>query len=125
MLLSIRLVSRAAVQRQTLTLSRAQVLFTPELLKRAAEEKLNLIERLDVSKETQAAVKLLGELHRQFQDWPLALAAYNQGEKWVRNAIQTGGTRDAWKLVEQGLLNDYLPTFATTWLVMQQPQLVE
>lgn len=66
-------------------------------------------ERLDVEKETRAAVHLLADLHARYQDWPLAIAAYNMGERAVDAAITTGGTRDAWALVDQGLLNDYLP----------------
>ena len=66
-------------------------------------------ERLDVDKETAAAVRLLTDLHARYGDWALAVAAYNMGDKAVDAAIAEGGTRDAWALVDQGRLNDYLP----------------
>lgn len=66
-------------------------------------------ERLDIDKETDAAVRLLTDLHARYQDWPLAVAAYNMGPRAADAAIAAGGTRDAWALVDQGRLNDYLP----------------
>lgn len=44
--------------------------------------------RLDVIASTNAALDYLQYLHNMFNDWPLALAAYNSGEGTVRRAIQ-------------------------------------
>jgi soluble lytic murein transglycosylase-like protein len=55
-------------------------------------------ERLDPVKSTHAAARYLKELHRQFQDWPLALAAYNVGEQRVERAMDRLGARDFWTL---------------------------
>ncbi len=51
-------------------------------------------ERLDLHRSTEAAVIMLKELHRQFNDWHLALAAYNCGAGRVRSAIRRAHSRD-------------------------------
>lgn len=49
-------------------------------------------ERLDPSKSTVAACKLLSELHRMYGDWWLAIAAYNCGPGNVNRAIRRAGS---------------------------------
>jgi membrane-bound lytic murein transglycosylase D len=51
-------------------------------------------ERMDLHRSTEAAVLMLKDLHEQFGDWPLALAAYNSGGGRVRRAIRKAGSRD-------------------------------
>ncbi len=51
-------------------------------------------DRLDVHKSTRAAAHYLRDLHLQFGSWPLALAAYNAGEKLVQNAVLRAGSED-------------------------------
>jgi soluble lytic murein transglycosylase-like protein len=63
-------------------------------------------ERLDPVKSTHAAARYLKELHRQFQDWPLALAAYNAGEDRVKRALEQLGARDFWTLSRRAALPD-------------------
>ena len=55
-------------------------------------------ERRDPIKSTYAAAKYLKKLYEEFDDWFLALAAYNTGELRVWRAIRREGTRDYWKL---------------------------
>ncbi|MBB4079108.1 membrane-bound lytic murein transglycosylase D [Lewinella aquimaris] len=50
-------------------------------------------ERLDLHRSTEAAVLMLKDLHAQFGDWHLALAAYNCGAGRVRKAIRSAGSR--------------------------------
>ena len=51
-------------------------------------------DRLDILKSTRAAARYLRDLHAQFGDWSLALAAYNAGEIVVRNAVLRSGSKD-------------------------------
>jgi membrane-bound lytic murein transglycosylase D len=51
-------------------------------------------DRLDVPKSTRAAARYLRDLHAQFGDWSLALAAYNVGEMVVQNAVLSSGGKD-------------------------------
>ena len=82
-------------------------------------------ERLDLDRETGAAIDLLDDLHAQYGDWGLALAAYNQGPNKVDQAIRQGGTRDVWALQQQGLLNDYVAQVMAAVLVLRHPEWVD
>jgi membrane-bound lytic murein transglycosylase D len=64
-----------------------------------AAKHLNLVrdefkdERRDIVRSTQAALDLLDELHKQFGDWNLALAAYNWGPGNVSRALGSNARR--------------------------------
>ncbi len=56
-------------------------------------------ERCDPIKSTEAACDYLMKLHNIFDDWNLALAAYNSGPGNVNRAIRrSGGKRDYWDI---------------------------
>ncbi|MBX9603675.1 MAG: lytic transglycosylase domain-containing protein [Bryobacteraceae bacterium] len=61
-------------------------------------------ERSDPAKSTRAAARYLKLLYARFGDWPLALAAYNAGERTVQEAARKGQTTDFWRLADAGLL---------------------
>ena len=61
-------------------------------------------ERNDPAKSTRAAARYLKLLYGRFGDWPLALAAYNAGERTVQEAVRKGQTTDFWRLADAGLL---------------------
>jgi membrane-bound lytic murein transglycosylase D len=56
-------------------------------------------ERNDPLKSTEAACQYLTQLYRIFDDWNLALAAYNSGPGNVNKAIRrSGGKKDYWAI---------------------------
>ena len=72
-------------------------------------------ERRDPWKTSIAAVKKLKWNYSQFNDWPLALAAYNSGVGTIRTAVKKAGKADYWYLAEHGYLKKetlyYVPKF--------------
>lgn len=61
-------------------------------------------QRLDPYASTEAAVKMLAFLYKQFGDWGLVLAAYNSGHGRVKKAMKLSGSNDYWTV------KAYLPT---------------
>jgi hypothetical protein len=84
-------------------------------------------ERLDVAAETGAAIRLFSSLHLQFKDWGLALLAYNAGSALVERAIRQTGSRDVWKLIDQGYENDpeYVPRVMAVILILENPTVLD
>ena len=70
-------------------------------------------ERLDVERSTRAAAHYLRDLYQRFGSWPLALAAYNAGERRVQQAVERSGTPDFVQLSSLRLLpqetRNYVP----------------
>lgn len=63
---------------------------------RKTKDRPGVDERLDPEKSTDAAMKYLAALHKEFGDWRLVLLAYNEGEEGVRRAMARLRTRDPW-----------------------------
>ncbi|WP_081859146.1 LysM peptidoglycan-binding domain-containing protein [Desulfohalovibrio reitneri] len=63
-------------------------------------------QRRDPYKATHSAVDYLTRLHEMFDDWHLALAAYNAGEGRVGRAIKRSGCNDYFEMTES---RRYLP----------------
>lgn len=82
-------------------------------------------ERADPEKSTRAAAAYLKDLHRMFDDWSLALAAYNCGPGRVRRTLDQSGASSFWELLDEGLLpketRGYVPTFFATILIASDP----
>ena len=71
-------------------------------------------ERRDPVKATHAACKYLKDLYKRFDNWNLAIAAYNCGEGRVLRASKLHQTYDFWQLhppKKQGIISHtfYLP----------------
>lgn len=71
-------------------------------------------ERLDPWKSTDAALKKLTDNYNYFNDWLLAIGAYNCGVGAMNKAIKkAGGVKDFWYLSENGYLSkqtsEYVP----------------
>ena len=61
-------------------------------------------ERLQVYKSSVAVAKYLRQLHAEFGDWLLVVAAYNAGPTKVTRAINSSGHHNFWQL------QNFLPT---------------
>ncbi len=70
-------------------------------------------DRVDVEKSTHAAAHYLSDLYSEFGSWPLALAAYNTGEKNLQTAIERSRSTDFTVLSSLGMLpletRNYVP----------------
>jgi membrane-bound lytic murein transglycosylase D len=55
-------------------------------------------ERFDIHRSTEAAVQYLAYLYDKYDDWALALAAYNCGPRHVNRAIRRSNSRDYWTI---------------------------
>ena len=69
--------------------------------------------RYEPETATRAAARHLKDLHVEFQDWYLAMAAYNCGPNRVKSAIRRTGSRDYWTLLRRRALpretRNYVP----------------
>ena len=83
-------------------------------------------ERADPERSTRAAAAYLKDLHRMFDDWALALAAYNCGPGRVRRSLEENGATTFWELQEAAALpketRGYVPTFFATLLIASDPE---
>ena len=81
--------------------------------------------RQDVFASTQAALDYLEQLHDRFEDWPLALAAYNSGGATVSNAIKKneklGRATDYWSLDLPPETKAYIPKMIALETVITSP----
>ncbi len=84
-------------------------------------------ERLDIGKETDAAMRYLGALNLRFQDWRLALLSYNAGETAVQNAIYKIKSRDPWIVANSDIKYDrgYLAKVVAAAIIMKYPEIVK
>lgn len=76
-------------------------------------------DRSNPVKSTDAAARYLKALYKQYNDWALALAAYNSGPSRVNSAIKRAHSRDFWQI--QRYLpeetRNYVPAFiAATYI---------
>ena len=82
-------------------------------------------ERADPERSTRAAAAYLKDLYRQFNDWPLALAAYNAGPGRIRRAMQSSGSVTFWDLLDNEAVpketRGYVPTFFATLTIASDP----
>ncbi len=80
-------------------------------------------ERRDPVRSTEAAVAYLTDLYREFDDWYLALAAYNSGAGNVRRAIRKSGSHDFWTLKRYlpRETRNYVPAFIASVIIAKDP----
>jgi membrane-bound lytic murein transglycosylase D len=82
-------------------------------------------ERFDPKKSTQAYARYIKELHNQFGDWYLAMAAYDWGPGKVQRAVQRTGYADFWELYERNVLpaetKNYVPIIVAAAIMAKNP----
>ena len=81
-----------------------------------------LDERKDPEKSTEAAINYLSLLHKRFNHWYLAMAAYNAGEGKVARAIKRHQTEDFWNLDLPQETENYIPKIIAAMLISKNPQ---
>lgn len=85
--------------------------------------------RYDPETATRAAARHLKDLHVEFGDWYLAMAAYNGGPNRVKRGIQRTGSRDFWTLSKRRVLlretRNYVPIILALTFVGQNLDLFD
>jgi membrane-bound lytic murein transglycosylase D len=85
-----------------------------------------LDERMDFWKSTQGALRKLEENYRYFEDWPMALAAYNTGLGGLNRIVKDTGIKDYWVLSERKALKTetihYVPKLLAVAWIMAHPR---
>lgn len=86
-----------------------------------------LDERKDFEKSTRSAARYLKNLHQEFGDWYLAMAAYNAGEGRIRRAIREADSDDYWAISAPGTRHlkretqDYVPRVLAAAILAKMP----
>ena len=82
-------------------------------------------DRQDPEKATRAAAKHLKDLHNEFGDWYLAMAAYNSGPGNVQQAVKRTGYADFWELYKRDVLpketKNYVPIILAMTIMSKNP----
>jgi membrane-bound lytic murein transglycosylase D len=82
-------------------------------------------ERADPERSTKIAARYIKDLYRQFNDWPLALAAYNGGPGRIQRALADNNVSTFWELCDLGAIpketRGYVPTFYATLQIASDP----
>ena len=83
-------------------------------------------ERRDPEKSTRAALKFLKDLHTWFNDWHLALAAYNRGQRGIGSDLKFSKAVDFDQLVEREVLpketENFVPKFMACVIIGENYQ---
>ena len=79
-------------------------------------------DRLDFERATKAALSYLSDLYGQFDSWPLAMAAYNCGERRLEKEIQEQGERSYWRLDLPGETERYIFRILAAKLILGDPE---
>lgn len=85
-----------------------------------------LDERLDVEKSAQVAARYLKDLHDEFGDWYVVLAAYNVGKGRVSRVLKRHGDMDYWTMVKRRLLpretRNFVPSILAAMIIYRNPE---
>lgn len=85
-----------------------------------------LDERRDPNLSTKAAIQYLSDLHSQFDNWYMAIAAYNAGEGKISKGLQKYNCKNFWDLAEENYLaletKRYVPQLIAAIIIAKSPQ---
>ena len=83
-------------------------------------------ERRDLEKSTRAAARYLRDLYAMFNDWCIAAASYNAGERKLERAIAMYRSKCFWHISKQRYLRDetknYVPMFLAAMTIANDPE---
>ena len=79
-------------------------------------------ERRDPIKSTNAAIGYLKKLYGDFNNWHLALAAYNCGEGRIARELKKEGSKSFWQLKLPRQTMEYVPQFIAYQIIGKNPQ---
>ncbi len=83
-------------------------------------------ERRNVVKATQAAISFLSDLHDQFGDWQLAVAAYNAGGRKINRGLKRYKVKTFWQLAQKPYLKTetkrYVPKLIAAIIIARDPE---
>jgi membrane-bound lytic murein transglycosylase D len=79
-------------------------------------------ERLDFERSTQAAIKYLTRLYREFGSWTLALAAYNCGDVFLKRQIKKQQVSDFYRLDLPPETERYIFRIVAIKIIMENPK---
>jgi membrane-bound lytic murein transglycosylase D len=83
-------------------------------------------ERLDPERSTRAAALYLKELYGIFQNWELAIAGFNAGERTISELLARRRASSFWELCQYpGLMRttrDFVPKFAAAMKMARDPE---
>lgn len=80
-------------------------------------------ERRDLGLATDAAIKYFRKLYDEFDSWPLALSAYNAGDRRVRDELEAQGETDFYGLSLPRETEAYWFKAAAVKVIMENPVL--
>ncbi|MBW8890408.1 MAG: lytic transglycosylase domain-containing protein [Fibrobacteres bacterium] len=78
--------------------------------------------RRDPMLATDAALDYLDDLHDEFQDWHLSMAAYNCGEGKIRKMLAQDSTRGYWKMPLPPETRFYVPKILAAMIIGHDPK---
>ncbi len=83
-------------------------------------------ERSDIVKSTHAAAQHLRDLYERFENWDLAMAAYNVGSRRIDRVRRRYGKIDYWTMVKRRMLpretRSFVPSILAALLIFRNPE---